>query len=48
MNYVERLEKLGYLKCCAQRIVNDHLEAGKQDDLEAYLNIKEHVAEVLG
>lgn len=48
MDYVAKLVKLGFLPCCAERIVQDYRESGKVDDLESYIAIKEHVSEVLG
>lgn len=48
MDYVQKLVDLGFLRCCAQRIVNDHMEAGKENDLIQYIAAKEHIAEVLG
>lgn len=48
MDYVQKLVDLGFLRCCAQRIVDDHLSAGKEQELREYIATKEHVAEVLG
>lgn len=48
MDYVAKLIKLGFVPCCAEKIVNDYKEAGKISDLESYISIKEHVSEVLG
>lgn len=48
MDYVAKLIELGFVPCCAERIVKDYIESGKIDDLRGYIEIKEHVAEVLG
>lgn len=48
MNYVERLMALGYMRPCAERIVSEYTESGKIDDLLSYIQVKEHVMEVLG
>lgn len=48
MDYVAALIELGYVRCCAERIVQDYKEAGKINDLAEYLSIKEHVSEVIG
>ena len=48
MDYVKALVGLGYNRCCAESIVKDYTETGKVQDLEEYISIKTHVAEVLG
>lgn len=46
--YVERLMKIGMLKCCAERTVDAFLDRDEYAGLENYISTKECVAEVLG
>ena len=46
--YVERLMKIGMLKCCAERTVDAFLDRDEYAGLENCISTKECVAEVLG
>lgn len=43
MDYVEKLVSFGHERICAEQIVKDYIDNGKEQDLADYIAAKEHI-----
>lgn len=43
MYYVEKLVSYGFSRCCAENIVRDYIDNGKEKDLADYISAKNDV-----